>query len=540
MADGQEHSGEQEQQKVDAHKVLNEKHEDANKKLQDAFDERAAQGETDEIALATLRETLPKKLKDEVLKKIYDKYRERLENASISQRQNLMGQLSPYDKILEEADAEAQNFIDTITIVINLEAQKGGDKKKLEVNEIAELSKILEDVNALMKGDKQFQQILKKMDPEALDKKQLTPSDYQKAAEMWLSGGQNALNAPKGNEAKINQTNARILVKLMDSQQRMDFVREMMDSQQAEVKAKAVDAIDELLKNNQITLRQGELLFSEAFNKGLIDSDQLVTFQKDLQAKYPHLQEQFKADEEKAIEALRGQYSNNVFNRGTQLIGMIMGAHGVLWFAGNLLASGGDFNRILQNPYLAFSGLEILTGRYISKYGGKIGTSYAGLGPLFEYFTDSDKPENPEQEEAIIKLGEIYSDHLDFGNYLKNGGAQAIIDLNNDHALNQNHAPVTYDDLIEKARNNHDQKMSLEAAQKFGGGDIAGKIEVEKLIVEFIKISQTLEISNQPIFDHKIELIEKGQGLKGRKPIIEPEPTNPEVVEQDPNAPKAA
>ncbi|MFA5828998.1 MAG: hypothetical protein WC843_00670 [Candidatus Gracilibacteria bacterium] len=528
MAIGQEHSGEQAQQKVDAHKVLNEKHEDANKKLQDAFDERAAQGETDEIALATLRETLPKKLKDEVLKKIYDKYRERLENASISQRQNLMGQLSPYDQILEEADTEANNFIDTITIVINLEAQKGGDKKKLEVNEIAELSKILEDVNALMKEDKQFQQILKKLDPDALDNKQLVPSDYQKIAEMWLEGEKAKSNGTSPNESKINQTNARILVKLMDPQQRMDFVREMMDS-----KAKAVDAIDELLTNNQITLRQGELLFSEAFNKGLIDSDQLVNFQKDLQAKYPGLQEKFKADEEKATEALRGQYSNNVFNRGTQLVGMVMGAHGVLWFATNLLASGGDFNRILQNPYLALSAAEVLAGRYISKYGSKIGTSYAGLGPLFEYFSESDKPKNPEQEEAVIKLSEQYSNNLDFGNYLKNGGAQAIIDLNNDHALNKNHAPVTYAELIEKAGQNREQLSSFEAAKKFSGSGKAGEIEVEKQITEFIKNSLTLEISNQPIFDHKIELIEKGQGLKGRKPIIE-------VVEQDPNAPKAA
>ncbi len=489
-----------------ARKTLKEKNKDAQKKLDDAFNSKAAERTTDEIALGTLR-TLQHKQKLRI-EKIHEKYRNRLESEAAVQRKSLQERVlvnANFDPILEQADAEAQRMVDTISGILDLQAQQGGDKKRLEVDEIAKLSDLLEQVSGSMQ-DPKFQELLKKMDPESPDQKELNTADFNKLAEMLYPDEQ-------GKTAEISKTNAKILIRLLNPEQRMEFMNAMMEG---EHRNKTAKTIDEFLSANMITLRQGKRLIAQAREKNAISEERLNRFMVELETKYPKVQAEFEAQEAKVAEELKGQYSTNVFNRGTQLVGMLMSAHSAIWFFGNVLTSGGDFNRILNNPYLALAAAEGVSGYYITRYGGKVGTSYAGLGPLFEYFTGSDAPKNPEEQQAILDLSRLDNKNTHFGDFLRIGGAKAIIDLRQDHKVNKNDAPVTYEDVKDKVKGSEAMLNALEP-EKAHTSEKAFEISMNERIAEFIKIAEVLNITDQDDFNHKIKLIEQSQGLRRKE-----------------------
>lgn len=424
----------------DSHKQIEEKLTEKRKQLQteieEAFANASRMSTTGEVGYVEANQNLPEK-QIHKLDLIFDRHKDEINQAT-------GGKL---DDLALSIIKEAETHVNTVKAMVNLVASKDGNSI-LNENEIHELGLILNQSDDLAKEHPEIMKILEKLserrklehenDSQAKlpPETQLTEEDYEDIVALMNPRNMRKARIDKSSDLSsadaFTETNLGTVLALMNPAERVKLIEVMMDSD----KAKDVpDTIDFLTRNAVLTLPQARYLFKRAQDEGIITAFQAKEYDQKIDHEYADDQKKIQEALEKATVQLKGQFATNELNRffGMEGVGYVMKIHSIIWLAAGFLVNHADLKEFFFSPYTIAAAGEFLASEGITEFGGRVGAKWGGIADLIEkYFGDDGGPVNAEEAKAFNDLGDLYSKHMAFTDYLKMGGAGHILALKQD------------------------------------------------------------------------------------------------------------
>lgn len=470
-------------------------------KLEEAFKERTSKAALSETALSALKELHNRQ--KVAIQALYKEYNGKINSAKTGEQKSAQA-------LFEEVKMTTEKRINFIQYMFNVV----GKNNKFSEEDIFYLQRMIGGVEEMLKASPEIQRVYQRL----VDKNDLNSDDFAIVISIFnpneIPVDIKALDPQKTLEA----TSAGLLITLMRSDQRMNFVREFMKSGR---KSETAEVIDKLILSGILPMVQGEKLFEEAINSGIIDKE---TFHTKYESRftsgfYVEKINELEKTISDAIGELKKQYAENPLNRffGAPMVGFAGVLYSALWLLSNLMAGNG-----LKSPFTWASlgsgavFYEMMTGS--SRKGAPWhGMGHGSISKGIEWAlrkSGDRSAENDEQKIIFTNFSRFYSNMpASLREYCNGGGIKTVLDLKRKKINNHQPLAITPEELLAEEQSEKLKSCLSELHKNFP----QKSIEYVNTIAEFCSV---LNIDRQSVFDQKIKIIMEALGIEREiKPI---------------------
>lgn len=460
------------------------------------------------------------KLRNEQLKAAKEKFEKVYRRVAAEQNAGNVERNNLAQQLFNETDEEVKIMVQNTEVLLKL-AVKG---TYMNEQEIIALRSSLMGIQKLAKEKPQTQKIMKKF--EKKERNRLSPEDYDQVIEMIrpIDLQKNLTSGKVPPEESFEATSAGVIISCMNAEERNQLIERLMDSPKQNQTGEILDAF---LQTGTLNVRQGEMLFKRALEKGVVDEDAYEQkyakrFQEGFYAKQVVMMNKKIEEEAEYLKNARFAANNMNLLVGDPLVGIVLTAHSAMWMLTNVLSSGLDkdnigesIGRILNNPYVYVAAVEGLAGLEMATGGMRANVANHGFGSGivsrgFEWATERKGKETP-AERAKNLLSEMYLQHPEFGNYLELDGGKSILKLHEKKVAQHKENPsipshMSYEELLEEG--DEKQQLQLELAMKTSSKEtVTGYINI------FPEMCKQLKIKDQKDLQIMLDQIKEKKGV---------------------------
>jgi len=480
-------------------------------RMKEIFEKRISRPGLGEIAIREVGQM--EQGQKQAISKLFEKYKMEFQQLAAT-RKGDRDKLA--NELFDRADREATALVEQVEAVMQ-SLVKGNF---ITENEIVDLRKRLVGIEKIASepNGKKLGELLIKLNNNG------EPSESDYADIIKILNPRDITKKDAKPQENFEATTCGLLIALMKPDQRFKLVQKLMDFPRH---METGSVIDGFMRNGILNGMQGEALFLQAFQKGIISRQEYEDYQTKIKdGTYQKEAKKIQDEINTQVQRLKGMYNENLMNRvvGAPMLGLGMLLHSIFWLITNILASGGNFKEIANNPYVYAAIGEGALGLEVASGSMKKGTETLGIGAgkvtgWIERMGKKDAPKNDTEKRAYDMLADIYLNYPDFGHYLEKGGAEAILDLRKEKEGKGKKGlelHITLQELIKKEEKNKSQQQLLSnAARRYSQ-------ETEKQINAVGEICFILSIKKQDEFNRKLGIIKDSQGLGQRSASTQP------------------